>query len=170
MTIITYTEAVEVTTLEQVKDWMTTNSISITGAISLSIDEMGFVKGFDTVETLTAPQIADFITTFFHKRSYGSKGADVASAGTITLTQGNFFDITGTTTIDFITTTLWKQGTPITLQFDSAVTINHDTGSVPANTGALFLDGSVNIAFTAGSTLTVVYDGTYWRETGRMVA
>ena len=149
---------------------MTSNSISITTAISLSGDELGYVKEFTTAETLTAPQIADFEETFFHKRSHGNKGTDVTSGGTITLTEGNYFDVTGTTAINYVTTTTWKEGTRITLQFDSAVTINHNTATPPANTGALFLNGSVNFSATAGSTLSVVYDGTYWREISRMTA
>jgi len=156
--------------MTEVQSWMTTNSISITGSISLSIDQQGFVEEYITAETLTAPQIADFEETFFHKRSHGSKGADVSSAGTITLTEGNYFDITGTTAINYITTTTWKEGTIIHLQFDSAVTINHNTSTVPANTEALFLNGSANFSATAGSTLSVVYDGGYWREISRMVA
>jgi len=156
--------------MDEVQSWMTTNSISITSSISLSVDQQGYVEEFTTAETLTAPQITAFKETFFHKRSHGSKGADIASAGTITLTEGNYFDITGTTAIDHITTTTWKEGTKITLQFDSAVTINHNTATPPANTEALFLNGSVNFSATAGSTLSVVYDGGYWREISRMVA
>jgi len=97
-------------------------------------------------------------------------GTDVTSASTITLTKGNYFNITGTTVIDYITTTTWKAGTTICLQFDSAVTINHNIGSVPANTAALFLNGSGNFSATAGSTLTLIYDGTYWCESSRMTA
>ena len=156
--------------MDEVQSWMTTNSISTTTSISLSVDESGYVEEFTTAETLTAPQITDFEETFFHKRSHGSKGADVASAGTITLTEGNYFDITGTTAIDYITTTTWREGTSITLQFDSAVTINHNTATPPANTEALFLNGSSNFSATAGSTLTVVYDGGHWREISRMTA
>lgn len=170
MTVVTLTEAVENTTMEQVQAWMTLNSIPTTGAISLAIDEWGFVKEFDTVETLTAPQIADFMEIFFNKRLNGNKGEDVASAGTITLSEGNFFDITGAVTIDFITTTNWKEGTTVCLQFNTGITLNHDTGSVPANTDPLFLDGSANATFTAGSTLTLIYDVTHWRELARMVA
>jgi len=170
LTTITNSHPVIVSTMTEVQSWMTSNSISTTGSTSLAIDQFGYVEEFITAETLSGSQITDFKETFFHKRSHGSKGADVASAGTITLTEGNYFDITGTSTINYITTTTWKEGTKITLQFDSAVTINHNTATPPANTEALFLNGSSNFSATAGSTLSVVYDGGYWREISRMTA
>lgn len=168
MTTITNTEAVSVTTMDEVQTFMTNNSISITGSISLAIDHFGYVSELVTDATFTTPQIAAFEEQFFNKRSQGNKGEDVASGGTITLTLGDYFDITGTTTINFITSTLWKPGTLITLQFNSGITLNHDTGSPPANTAALFLNANSNVTFVAGSTLTVCYDGTYWREISRM--
>ncbi len=154
--------------MEQVQAWMTTNSIPITGSIELSVDGMGYVKELTTDATFTSPQIASFKRDFFNKRSQGNKGDDIASAGTITLTLGNLFHITGTTTINFITTTTWKTGTMVCFKFDSAITINHNTGSVPSNTFAIFLKGSTNISFNAGSTLTLICDGDYWREIARM--
>jgi len=168
LTTITNTEPVSVTTMDEVQDWMTTNSISITSAISLSIDQMGYVSEFTTDETLTSLQIADFEQTFFNKRSEGSMGEDVTSASTITLTEGNLFDITGTTSIDYITTTNWKKGSMICLDFDSDITINHDTSSPASTSAALFLSGNILFAFKAGSTLTLIYNGTYWKEVARM--
>lgn len=170
MTTIINTEAVTVTTMDDVKTWMTNNSIPITGSIELAIDLWGYVQSIVTDATFSAPQIQAFEEEFFNKRIEGSKGSDVASAGTTTLTEGNYFDITGAVAIDFITITLWRTGSTITLQFDSGITLNHNTGSVPGSTAALFLNGSVNGVFTAGSTLTLRYDGTYWREIARMVA
>lgn len=53
-----------------------------------------------------------------------SKGADVASAAALTLgTDGNSFDITGTTTITSIATL--GVGTHVTLQFDDILTLTH---------------------------------------------
>lgn len=102
-------------------------------------------------------------------RQLGAQGADVASGGTITLGVGNYFDVTGTTTINYITTTGWTAGSMVTLQFDASVTVAHNTGSVPANTGAILLAGAVNLSATAGDTLTLRYDGTTWREIARAV-
>lgn len=98
------------------------------------------------------------------------KGPDRASASTTTLsTYGNYFDITGTTTINYITTTDWKAGSMVVLQFDSAVTITDNAGTPPANTADILLAGTANMSATAGSTLTLLYDGTFWRETARMI-
>ena len=170
LTIITNPTPYINTTLDEVKTFMTNNSIPITGSISLALDEMGYVLQLDTDATFTAPQITAFEDQFFSKRVQGNKGEDVASGGTVTLTEGTLFDITGTTNIDYITTTTWKKGTLICLQFDSALTVNHNTGSVPANTSAIFLNGSVNAVLTAGSTLTLIFDDVFWKELGRMVA
>ena len=103
------------------------------------------------------------------RRFQGKQGADVASAATITLGNGNYFDVTGATAIDFITTTDWQAGSVVTLQFDSNPTINHNTGSPPANTGAILLAGAANFASTASDTLTLLFDGTTWREVARTV-
>lgn len=43
--------------------------------------------------------------------------------------------------------------------------------NLTAGTGAqIRLNGGGNFTVTAGSTLTLVYDGTLWRETARMTA
>ena len=168
MTLITNTEAISVTTMEDIQAWMTSNSIPITGGISLDIDQMGFVKSLDTDVTFTAQQIIDFKQNFFNKKIQGNMGVDIASSSTITLNNGNLFAVTGTTDINYITTTDWKPGSIICLIFDSDITINHNTGSPPANTVPLFLNNEVLFDFKSGSTLTLTYDDNYWREIARM--
>ncbi len=170
MTTITNTQPYEYYTMDEVQTFMTNNGISITGSIELTLDQLGYVQELITDATFSGPQITAFEDQFFHKRTQGNMGEDIASAGTITLTEGTLFNITGTTSIDYITTTTWKKGSVIYLQFDSGITIDHDTGTVPVNTEALFLNGSVNAVLTAGSTLTLIFDNVYWREVGRMVA
>lgn len=95
--------------------------------------------------------------------------ADVASAGTITVGNGNYAVVTGTTTINYITTTGFTAGSVICLKFSGALTLAHNTGSVPASTAALLLRGSQNLTTTANDTITLVYDGTNWRELARNV-
>ena len=98
------------------------------------------------------------------KRIQGLKGSDVASANNITLGDGNYFDITGTTQINTIAATNWQSGSVVTLQFDGSVTVKHNT----AGTGAsLLLAASLDFAATANDTLTLVYDGSTWREISR---
>jgi hypothetical protein len=98
------------------------------------------------------------------KRLLGAKGADVVSANNITLGDGNYFDIRGTTQINTISVKGWTAGSVVILQFDLSLTVKHAT----AGTGAqLQLASASDFSATAGDTLTLVYDGTYWRETAR---
>ena len=72
-----------------------------------------------------------------------SQGADVASATALAvLTDGNYFDVTGTTTITSINTT-GGIGTLIKLHFDGALTLTHHATD-------LILPGGANITTAAG--------------------
>jgi hypothetical protein len=99
-------------------------------------------------------------------RYLGVQGSDVASAADITLGNGSYFDITGNTQIDTIVATGWTAGSRVTLQFDSTPTVKHAT----AGTGAqLALAGAADFVASAGDTLSLIYDGTVWREISRAV-
>lgn len=95
----------------------------------------------------------------------GRQGTDIASANNAAITiTGNYFDVTGAVQINTLSTTGIQAGTVITLQFDGAPTVKHAT----AGTGAQFqLASASDFSATAGDTLTLVFDGTYWRETAR---
>ena len=113
------------------------------------------------------------IKTTLNNRMLEKQGADVASAGDLTLgTDGNTFEITGTTTINAITTTNWQLGAKVTLIFASTPTVKHNT-SGGANTAVILLAGAADFSATAGDTLTLCYSeqgGTNaWREIGRAV-
>ena len=72
-----------------------------------------------------------------------SKGADVASAAALPLlTDGNFFDVTGSVTITSFDTT-GGAGTPIMLRFDAAPLLTHHATN-------LILPGGANIQAAAG--------------------
>ena len=83
------------------------------------------------------------------------KGADVASATTLNIgTDGNSFDVTGTTTITGITTR--GEGTWIILQTDAAVQFTHGAN--------LVLPGGTNITSSAGDVFVFYQDtATGWR-------
>jgi len=168
VTTITNTEAMISTTMEDVQAWMVSKSLPTTGSISLSVDDMGYVKELVTAITLTAAQITDFKNTFFNKRSQGNKGASISSSSTLTLGNGNLFPITGTTTINYITTTGWKEGSMICLDFHSDITINHNSSSIPTTALPIFLKSNTLFTFKSGSVLTLIYDESYWREVARM--
>ena len=89
----------------------------------------------------------------------GSKGADVASTAALpVLTDGNFFDVTGTTAITSINTL--GIGSQITLQFDDAVVLTHHATD-------LILPNGINITTIAGDTATFVeYASGDWIMTG----
>lgn len=92
-----------------------------------------------------------------------STGADVASATALTLgTDGNFFDITGTTAITSIGTL--GVGTEVTLQFDGVLTLTHHATD-------LVLPAGENITTAAGDVAKFYeYATGDWRLSGYTVA
>ena len=86
------------------------------------------------------------------------KGADVASATALVLgTDGNYFDITGTTTITSITTVAGAG--VVKLHFDGALTLTHHATN-------LILPGAANITTAAGDEAEFVeYASGTWRCT-----
>lgn len=87
-----------------------------------------------------------------------AKGADIASAGALTLgTDGNYFDVTGTTAITSIGTA--GVGTWVKLHFDDALTLTHSATD-------LILPGGANITTAAGDEAEFVeYASGDWRCT-----
>lgn len=84
----------------------------------------------------------------------------VASANDVTLdpTYG-YVQISGVTNIQRIASASWNGGQRVTLKFNGAVTVEHN---VAAGGGfvEIFLSGGINLARTAGQTLTLVFDET----------
>jgi len=106
------------------------------------------------------------LTVLATKMIQGSQGTDLASANDMAVPTSNYCDVTGTTQINTMATTSLQAGTMVVLQFDASVTVKHAT----AGTGAQFqLSAAGDFAATAGDTLMVVFDGTYWREIARTV-
>lgn len=80
------------------------------------------------------------------------QGADVASAGTISLGEGGYFNITGTTTITDIDFATDKAGRKAWVKFAGALTLTH-------NATTLILPTGVNITTAAGDTACFVSEG-----------
>lgn len=100
-------------------------------------------KTFSGNSTFTGTADFQGVTTISSKQLQLSKGADIASATALPLlTDGNFFDVTGTTAITSIDTS-GKVGTEITLQFDGALTLTHHATD-------LILPRGLNITTEAG--------------------
>jgi hypothetical protein len=106
--------------------------------------------------------------SYFAGRVLGQQGADVTAANDTTLGVGNYFDITGTTTINGIAVAGWTAGSTVTLQFDASVTVKHNTAA-SAGFASLQLAAAGDFSATAGDTLLIIFDGTYWREVSRTV-
>ncbi len=86
-----------------------------------------------------------------------AKGADIASASSITPgTDGNYYDITGTTAITSIGTR--DPGDTIILQFDGNLVLTHSTGVIN-------LRGLVNLDTVKGTVIGLISEGSgEWRE------
>lgn len=126
-----------------------------------------------TNATITTP-LAFWVqagTARFDGRVLETQGADVASANNLTLgTDGNCFEITGTTTINLISNVNWQNGSVVTLLFTSTPTVTHNAATSGTNI-TIQLAGAANFSATAGDTLTLRLSeigGTQaWREIGK---
>lgn len=99
------------------------------------------------------------------------QGAAIASANDVTLgSDGNRFQITGTTQINRILNTGFQGGSIITLHFQGAVTVTHNTASGSSFQG-IMLAGAVSFVASALDQLTLQYDSTdaKWYEIARTV-
>lgn len=102
-------------------------------------------------------------------RLLGKQGADVPSDVDLTLGNGNYFIVTGTTTIHGIRGTGWTAGSVVVLQFSATVTVTHS--GTPDSGDALFLAGGLDYIATSGDTLTLLRDAAVgvWREVARAI-
>lgn len=93
----------------------------------------------------------------------GSRGAAIASAATLNLTDdGDYFEITGTTTVTAISAR--RAGAEVVLRFSGALTLTH-------NATSLILRGASNVTTSAGDVFRFVSEGSgNWREVGRLTA
>ena len=106
-----------------------------------SVKTFGAQAGGDLVDD-TTPQLGGDLDCNGSQIQW-SKGADVASGTALAvLTDGNYFDVTGTTTITSINTT-GGVGTLIKLHFDGVLTLTHHATN-------LVLPGNANITTAAG--------------------
>lgn len=80
------------------------------------------------------------------------QGADVASSGTVSLGEGGYFNITGTTTITDIDFATDKAGRKAWVKFGGVLTLTHSGSTLILPTGA-------NIVTAAGDTAEFVSEG-----------
>lgn len=92
----------------------------------------------------------------------------VASASSLDLGGGgNFTEISGNTTIDYISVTDWDSGSIAVLQFTGSPIVKYNTGGVPFGYASILLSGAVDFNATANDTLVLIYNGTNWVELAR---
>lgn len=132
-------------------------------AIKAYVDNGSF---WDRVSTdLTPATAGDSVT--MSGRFHLDNGADIVAANDLTLgTDGNFFKITGNTTINAITTSGWKAGSEVILWFTGTPTVSHNTAG-GGGTAKIKLDGAINMSAVSGAVLKLIYDGTDFREISR---
>lgn len=148
------------------------NGVNINGAASNLIikpkqSAIAFSDGTDWwISVFTNPNSASLISgdwTFSGTMGL-TKGADVESANdTVLLSNGNYNDVTGTTTTNGMTTP--STGNPIRIiHYDDAVLLKHNTAP-SGGFSKLFLPGAVDYTTAANDVIIYIYDGTYWRAT-----
>lgn len=96
-------------------------------------------------------------------RLHIAKGADIASGSTLTPgLDGNYFHVTGTTTITAIATA--QAGSVVFLEFDGVCQMTY-------NATSLILQGAANFTSAAGDMIAFVSEGSgNWRELFRRLA
>lgn len=108
------------------------------------------ISAASTTELLTGTDASKYATADAIAALW-EKGTDIASAGTISIGEGGYFHITGTTTITDIDFATAKNGRWAMLVFDGALTLTH-------NATTLILPGAANITTVAGDSCLVYQD------------
>lgn len=104
-----------------------------------------------TTEVLTGTEAAKVATPDAIAALWES-GSNIASASTVTMGEGGYFQITGTTTITALAFTTDKAGRTARLRFAGALTLTH-------NATTLILPGGANITTAAGDIATFISEG-----------
>jgi hypothetical protein len=111
----------------------------------------GTFAAASTTEVLTGTDTAKGVTPDALAALW-EQGSDIASAGTISVGEGGYFHITGTTTITDIDFGTTKAGRTVNFVFDGALLLTHNATTLILPTGA-------NITTAAGDTCMVVSEG-----------
>jgi len=130
---------------------------TVTDRETLTLNDTGLAGGGEAAPTVNTTGVA-IIPSLLTAR-----GADIPSAAALTLGgDGDFFHVTGTTTIMSISAR--PAGAVVTLVFDGALTLTH-------NATSLILQGNTNLTTAAGDVITLVSEGSgNWRELSRRLA
>ncbi|RWF66836.1 DUF2793 domain-containing protein [Mesorhizobium sp.] len=128
----------------------TANAKYIYDGSSWSLDTGGSFTTASTTEVLSGTDTSKGVTPDALAAIW-EKGSNVASASTVSLGEGGFFHITGTTTVTDIDWATAKDGRAAFVIFDGALTLTH-------NATTLKLPGGANITTAAGDRAIFVQD------------
>lgn len=100
------------------------------------------------------------------KRILGTLGSNVASGSFITLGDGNYFFITGTTNIEYISNVGWTAGSIIHLEFSGTLDLIHELLPTQENEAGISLKAGTDLTVSNGSFISLFLnsDKTFWRE------
>jgi hypothetical protein len=133
---------------ESLTVWLGILSATNGAAPPASATARGVVELATTTESLTGTDATRAMTPDALAALW-EKGSDIASAGTISIGEGGYFHVTGTTTITDIDFATDKAGRHAWLIFDGVLTLTH-------NATSLILQGGANITTAAGDACLVV--------------
>jgi hypothetical protein len=123
------------------------------------------ISGGSTVTFTVSKKVG--VSLIAGNRFLTSKGTNVASTNNMTLyNDGNYFNITGANTINLINSVGWTSGSEITLYSATAPTIAHNQ-TASGDYKTILLSDSSDYLLETDAIITLVYDGTYWREKSR---
>jgi hypothetical protein len=156
-------------------DWSVTNASADGTAQSLPILIDGqFIATF-YAESDGAGSIKNKTVRVVGLQSYGriqaKQGTDIASATNIVIpSDGNVFELTGTTKVDLISNLGWQEGSEITLVCNESVTIDNGTATSGTNI-TMKLAGGSDLSCTAGDVLKLTLlsttaGGQAWTQSG----
>lgn len=100
----------------------------------------------------------------------GQLASPLIAASTLVMgIDGDYWHVTGTTTISYIASDVFGDGDPIELYFDDGLTLTHGAATPPDGTLALKLAGSVNAVMAPGSKMRLRGDSSLalWVEMWR---
>lgn len=121
--------------------------------------------------TINNAQQSDFVGSATFESDVSVNGRILGAMGTVTTVNdlvlpvtGNLISLTTNDPINTISLAGWTPGSSVTLLCNSNVAINHNATGAYA---PILLEGSVNLTCIAGGNITLMDDGTNWRQTAK---